>query len=550
MLRPTLTLAVILLIGACAQVEVEKPPPEPAPDPNAGQLTLPSGAQSWLLPDDLEVSGRAHYRWPDGKTYDGDWASGLPHGTGTMTLPSGDSYAGTWQSGQRHGHGEQTLADGTHYVGEFVSNMRQGEGAERSADGLYRGKWHRDLPHGRGEFFGADGSEYRGQWDAGERHGTGTYKDTRGSTYEGDWASDKPHGFGQLTAPDGSEYAGSWSAGARDGYGSSRDASGVRYAGTWVNDQRQGYGEVTRPDGTSYEGEWLADKRHGQGRETTSTGAYHEGTWERNLPLGPGTRTDTSGIAISGLWNRDQVTTGLLALPTGPEYAGPLFSQKNTRVSSTLQAWLEQNAHLGDPYAALVLGRVFSDFSVPQPDPALATKYLKSAAAASIAEAQYRLALGMVETRPPRAMELLMQAADGDLPEANALLGRWYLNGEIVPPDSHIALRYLRRGAELGDIAATNDLAWLLATRDGVLDPARAIALIEPIAEFLRRWQHLDTLAAAYASNGDFGQAVSTQSSAIKAAQADIDMDPRTLQQMQQRLERYQRNEPYLESQS
>lgn len=549
MLRPTIAVAALCLIGACAPIEVHEPPREPArqPDPEAGQLTLPGGERLWVHPDALEISGQARYRWPDGKTYQGQWAAGQPHGVGTMTHPSGDRYSGTWQSGQRHGHGELTDADGSHYVGEFVSGLRSGEGAQRSARGLYRGAWAQDLPSGYGEFFATDGSVYRGQWGQGVRQGTGTYTDAQGSRYQGDWLADQPHGFGHLASADGTDYEGRWVAGKRDGYGRASELSGLRYEGTWIADVRQGYGRMSRPDGSSYLGEWLAGKRHGKGRENSSTGADHQGTWENDLPRGPGTRTDSSGISISGAWENSQVSAGLLSLPTGPEYAGPLFSSNQTRASTALQTWLIQVAAQGDPYAALVLGRLFSDFNEPAPDPARAAGYFDQAAAAGLAEAQYRLALSFEQSRPPRAIELLVLAADADHPRANAALGRWYLRGEIVPADADIALRYLQRGTDLGDIQARNDLAWLLATNRELLDPPRAVALIEPIATFLGDWQYLATLAAAHAASGEFVRAALAQTTAIDHAQADSKTKPSTLQQMQQRLERYRRNEATME---
>ena len=514
-----------------------------------GRLTLANGRSLWVRPDELDVSGSAHFRWPNGKSYEGDWTLGKPDGVGTMTLPGGETYSGTWRAGQRHGHGEQSRADGSHYVGAFVNDVRQGEGAEQSADGLYRGSWENDLPHGAGEFFATDGGVYRGQWEAGARHGSGTFVDAAGSTYTGDWANDKPHGFGYLNATDGSTFEGGWSAGARDGYGQVHEASGEIYEGTWVANVRQGYGLVSRPDGSSYQGEWLDGKRHGQGRESAGTGESHEGTWEQNLPLGPGIRTDRSGIAISGLWNGNQVSTGLLTLPTGPEYAGPLFSQKNSRASPPLQAWLEETAQHGDPYASLFLGRLFSDFVRPEADPARAENHFADAAQAGIPEAQYQLALMVTESRPSRAIELLAMAADAGHPGANAVLGRWYLHGERVPQDPHIARRYLRHGTELGDLQARKDLAWMLATRPDSLDAERAVALIEPIARFLGDWQHLDTLAAAYAASGDFARAHSTQTAAIELAQTDLDLEPAALQQMHQRAGQYQRNEPFVEQQ-
>src|SRR5690606_23081772 len=103
------------------------------------------------------------------------------------------------------------------------------------------------------------------------------------------------------------------------------------------------------------------------GLESQPDGSFHDGAWERNQPLGPGLRRSASGIEISGLWNRDSVSTGLLKLPTGPAYAGPLFRDRNRVVAPRLLDWLETVASSGDPYAQLLLGTLYLDSIEPAP---------------------------------------------------------------------------------------------------------------------------------------------------------------------------------------
>jgi hypothetical protein len=546
-LRHALILVLVLLVTACSTVPVGGPT-APANDPDAGRLTLPSGRGVWIYPRDLAFTGSAEYRWPTGRTYVGDWNNGKPHGMGTMELTNGERFSGMWEQGRRHGHGELTRAQGGHYVGEFVNGVRQGEGVERSADGLYRGAWAADLPNGTGEFHGNDGSTYRGQWRDGQRQGYGTFIDENGSSYEGDWFSDTPHGFGSISAVDGATYDGRWAQGRRDGYGSARDASGLHYEGTWVVGQRQGFGIVERPDGSRYEGDWLKDKRHGQGRETSNDGSFHDGGWEGNQPLGPGTRRNPTGIEISGVWNADQVSTGLLTLPTGREYAGPLFKNRNEEASELLRDWLSEVANQGDPYAQFFLGTLFSDFKEPVKDVDQARLWFGKAANAGLAEAQYRLALTHTKTNVPRTIELLAQAAEQDHPGANDLLGEYYLNGDEVPRNLDTAIRYFERAMAAGSVQARNNLAWILATstESEVRDGKRAVALIRPVALLYGNWQYLDTLAAAYAESAEFEQAIELQQRALKDA-ADDGLDPIITEQLQQHLRGFQQQQPVRE---
>ena len=79
--RITTALLLALLLGACAGL----PPgvtPAPRDAEGAGTLTLPSGRTVAVLPEDLDYTGQARFVWPDGRSYDGEWGAGLPHGRG------------------------------------------------------------------------------------------------------------------------------------------------------------------------------------------------------------------------------------------------------------------------------------------------------------------------------------------------------------------------------------------------------------------------------------------------------------------------------------
>ncbi len=528
-----------VLLAGCTSVDLGGPV-APAGDPAAGLLTLPSGRTYPIYPEDLAYTGEARFQWPDGRTYEGDFILGQPDGMGTGTWPDGERYRGTWHRGARHGHGELTRPDGSRYLGDFDSGLRAGEGVEQSGEGLYRGHWMNDLPNGQGEFHATDGASYSGQWHDGSRQGYGEYVDANGNRYRGDWHADVPDGFGILENAGGSRYEGEWQASQQHGYGRSESEAGNVYEGTWVEGRRHGFGVVTRYDGSRYEGEWAAGQRAGNGKESFADGSFHEGVWDSDQPLGPGTRRDRTGIEINGVWTADTVRSGFMRLPSGAEYAGRILNRRNTVVEEGLLEWLEARAEQGDAHAQFFLGTAYTDYSSPKPDPFRATAYFRSAARGAVPDAQFRLALLLMDNTPEQAIAWLKRAADGGHAQANALLGEYYLTGEHVPMDLQAAVGYLESAASAGDLSARNNLAWVLATSEAFQDGPRALALIRPLALTEGGWQHFDTLAAAYAATREYMAAVEAQTIAIREARQEI-ADEHTLSEMRARLVRYER---------
>jgi hypothetical protein len=522
-LIPILAGAVLALLAGCAAA-----PPDGRPVPGAHDgptLTLPDGRVLPVAPDRLDYTGRGFLQWPDGREYDGEWLNGRPHGHGTAREPDGSSYTGSWQHGARHGHGEQRMADGSRYVGGFVDDERWGVGTLAGAAGMYEGDWRAGLPDGEGVFTGAEGARYTGGWSAGKRSGYGAWSNPEGDRFEGDWADDEPHGYGRSEGP-----------------------PGLVYEGMWVAGQKQGYGRVERPDGSRYEGDWQADKRHGQGREVAADGSIHDGRWEMNQALGPGRRRDATGIEIIGMWNQDSVSSGILKLPSGLEYAGPLYSRSGTAASPPLLEWLERTADGGDRHAQLLLGTLYLDLATPPPDLDEARRLLGAAAEAGSAEAGYRLALTWRESDPARAAALLESATRQDHTGAHELLGDFYYAGIGRPRSLRRAVQHYERAAAAGSSQARNNLAWLLATaRDArYRDGARAVALIRPVALYFGSWQYLDTLAVAWAASGEFEQAVATARQAIALARLAPEARAEDVAALEQRLERFSHGKPYV----
>jgi tetratricopeptide (TPR) repeat protein len=94
-----------------------------------------------------------------------------------------------------------------------------------------------------------------------------------------------------------------------------------------------------------------------------------------------------------------------------------------------------------------------------------------------------------------------------------------------------------------------NNLAWILATNpDAQLrKPARAVELAERACELTNYADagFLDTLAAAYASAGQFGKAVSTIEKSLNKAR--IAGQEKLAKQLEKRLALYRTSEPYIE---
>lgn len=538
-----------LYLTSCAGLPDVGTPSGPE-DPEAGMLTLDGGRTVYIRPDALTYTGSAKFQWPDGRAYDGQFVDGRPDGLGQEREPDGSRYKGHWLRGQRHGVGVLELSDGGRYEGDFNQGMRSGLGTYEGPHGRYEGEWEFDAPQGTGEFVYPDGSRYDGEWDGGRRSGWGTYERAE-STYEGEWVNDVPHGFGKAIDPSGFEYDGGWRAGEREGYGRTATRAGLAYEGTWVDGVRQGFGRELRPNGAEYLGEWRHDVRWGQGRSSQPDGSYHEGYWESDTPLGPGTRRTATGIEITGTWNGDFVTTGIVTLPSGSDFAGNLYDRANRRVDPRFLAWLERTAQEGDPHAQLLLGEAYQNFSEPAPDASIAMKWYARAAASGLAEAQYRVALLELESesepRAARGLEWLLRAAEQQHAGANLLLGSYYQTGRLVPRNHKRAATYYEVAMAAGSEMARNNLAWLLATspRDTLRDGVRAVQLSEPIAILYDDWGYLDTLAAAWAERGDFDAAVRTQQRAVRLAQGDA--DDATLHQMEERLSLFQQLKPYRE---
>jgi hypothetical protein len=123
------------------------------------------------------TTGRARFKWPNGATYDGEWAmfdrERRRHGTGTWSI-AGETYVGEWSADMIHGRGRYTFASGAIYDGQWSQGKFHGRGTylwppstARTAVGAaggasYVGEWRDNKMHGQGIFVAASGDRFQG----------------------------------------------------------------------------------------------------------------------------------------------------------------------------------------------------------------------------------------------------------------------------------------------------------------------------------------------------------------------------------------------------
>jgi TPR repeat protein len=154
-----------------------------------------------------------------------------------------------------------------------------------------------------------------------------------------------------------------------------------------------------------------------------------------------------------------------------------------------------------------------------------------------------------------QAIFWLRKAGDGGNGDAFTNLGNIYCDGDGVPRDPRKGVGYHKKSADMGSLHGQNDYAWFLATspeakdRDG----REAVRLAERAVRQRRDCNTLDTLAAAYAEDGQFEKAVEAQKESIQKLK-NLDEETRrewqmlpTLEDSEIRLRLYQDGMPFRE---
>ena len=200
----------------------------------------------------------------------------------------------------------------------------------------------------------------------------------------------------------------------------------------------------------------------------------------------------------------------------------------------------EKAARYGFPLAQQNLSECYEKGVGVEKNPAEAVKWLERAAHQDFAPSQaayaWRLEKGEgVEKDTRTAATWYLKAAQGNAGQGGLIramthLAYLYYTGTGVPLDYRRAEAWYRRAARSEDPWALNDLAWFLSVcpdhtfHDGESAVDFAKFALEKMAGN-QDYQVVDTLAAALARAGRYGEAVQLQTKSISLFQSDKDKD-------------------------
>ncbi|XP_029314929.1 alsin-like isoform X3 [Cottoperca gobio] len=165
----------------------------------------------WLVG---RVHGRGTMKWPDGRTYSGNFKNGQEDGYGECIIPNKllnkpDSYQGHWRDGKIHGFGKYKYASGEVYEGCFCDGQRHGYGMlssgklAKKSSSVFIGQWVHDRKSGYGVYDDMTrGEKYMGLWLDEQRHGSAVVVTQCGAYYEGTFRDNKMCGAGLLVSDD------------------------------------------------------------------------------------------------------------------------------------------------------------------------------------------------------------------------------------------------------------------------------------------------------------------------------------------------------------
>ncbi|KAF7216143.1 alsin isoform X1 [Nothobranchius furzeri] len=218
-------------------------------------------------------------------------------------------YTGSWHAGRVHGRGTMKWPDGRTYKGNFKNGLEDGYG-----ECLIPNKGQ-DKP-----------DTYQGQWREGKIHGFGKYKYASGEVYEGCFCDGQRHGYGmqssgKLARTSSSVFIGNWVHDKKEGYGVNDDITrGEKYMGMWLEDQRHGNAVVVTQYGLYYEGTFKDNKMIGPGLLISEDDTVFHGEFSENWTIsGNGVLTLANGDcldgAFAGEWRKGLKVTGTYTKP-------------------------------------------------------------------------------------------------------------------------------------------------------------------------------------------------------------------------------------------
>ena len=186
--------------------------------------------------------------------------------------------------------------------------------------------------------------------------------------------------------------------------------------------------------------------------------------------------------------------------------------------------WYEKAAKYGFPLAQQNVAECYESGKGVDKNPEESLKWLERAAHQEFAPSQalyaWKLEKGSgVEKNTPEAAKWYLKAAQNGLIRAMTHLAYMYYTGTGVPLDYRRAEAWYRRAARSEDPWARNDLAWFLSVcpDETFHDGATAVEFARSAVDKMQKqdYQVVDTLAAALARDGKYGEAVQLQTKAL-----------------------------------
>ena len=190
----------------------------------------------------------------------------------------------------------------------------------------------------------------------------------------------------------------------------------------------------------------------------------------------------------------------------------------------------------------------------------LGWEMIERAAEQGLPEAQMFLGMAYLEGDGvpkdiSQAIHWLREAGEGGEGNAFTNLGYIYWKGNGVPQDRRLGASFWKKAAKMGLLHGQNDYAWFLATspEPGDRNGREAVRLAERAVRQRRDCTTLDTLAAAYAEDGQFEKAVEAQKESIQKLK-NLDEETQrewgklpTAEELEIRLRLYQDGMPFRE---
>lgn len=248
---------------------------------------------------------------------------------------------------------------------------------------------------------------------------------------------------------------------------------------------------------------------------------------------------------------------------------GSLFEDGVTVPKDLAKAvqWYQKAASGGFPMAQHSVGVAYEIGQGVEKDTKKAAEWFEKAAAQNYPPAMSALAAKLekgegLPKNTARAALLFLKASKQEFEPAMGRMAHMYYTGTGVPVDYRRSFGWYQRAARTGDAWSANDLAWFLSTcpDESLHNGEQAVLIAKEALKILaesgseERHEMLDTVAAALARNGEYGEAVLWQQKALSLLAEDDKVTAEDRQKLkdefESRLKLYQKQSPYTEPQA